>query len=116
MAWCPITNATRCVTTPGPIMYRLALKNSLKRARDALPPGKRRSLNRVVQERNRSEEHTCPSLMRISYAVFCLKKKNKQDHTGGVVDVKQRAQGTLQNLAALSDGDAHQSDATASLA
>src|SRR3546814_9236062 len=30
--------------------------------------------------RNRSEEHTSElqSLMRISYAVFCLKKKNKQ--------------------------------------
>src|SRR3546814_6130863 len=32
-------------------------------------------------ERERSEEHTSelPSLMRISYAVFCLKKKNKID-------------------------------------
>src|SRR3546814_974110 len=31
----------------------------------------------------RSEEHTSElqSLMRISYAVFCLKKKNKQQHT-----------------------------------
>src|SRR3546814_3353633 len=31
----------------------------------------------------RSEEHTSElqSLMRISYAVFCLKKKNNQDHT-----------------------------------
>src|SRR3546814_2806360 len=31
----------------------------------------------------RSEEHTSElqSLMRISYAVFCLKKKNKQNHT-----------------------------------
>src|SRR3546814_4819141 len=31
------------------------------------------------QDRNRSEEHTSElqSLMRISYAVFCLKKKNK---------------------------------------
>src|SRR3546814_8485333 len=30
----------------------------------------------------RSEEHTSElqSLMRISYAVFCLKKKNKQEH------------------------------------
>src|SRR3546814_6466936 len=30
----------------------------------------------------RSEEHTSElqSLMRISYAVFCLKKKNKQDY------------------------------------
>src|SRR3546814_8251704 len=32
---------------------------------------------------NRSEEHTSElqSLMRISYAVFCLKKKNKHQHT-----------------------------------
>src|SRR3546814_7565452 len=31
----------------------------------------------------RSEEHTSElqSLMRISYAVFCLKKKNKEKHT-----------------------------------
>src|SRR3546814_5662864 len=31
---------------------------------------------------NRSEEHTSelPSLMRISYAVFCLKKKKKRDN------------------------------------
>src|SRR3546814_3571322 len=31
----------------------------------------------------RSEEHTSElqSLMRISYAVFCLKKKNKKNHT-----------------------------------
>src|SRR3546814_2357907 len=31
----------------------------------------------------RSEEHTSElqSLMRISYAVFCLKKKNKKQHT-----------------------------------
>src|SRR3546814_10274864 len=34
-------------------------------------------------EDGRSEEHTSElqSLMRISYAVFCLKKKNKQKHT-----------------------------------
>src|SRR3546814_2660910 len=34
---------------------------------------------RVIILRLRSEEHTSelPSLMRISYAVFCLKKKNK---------------------------------------
>src|SRR3546814_3651206 len=32
--------------------------------------------------RDRSEEHTSElqSLMRISYAVFCLKKKNQQSH------------------------------------
>src|SRR3546814_10826150 len=34
------------------------------------------------EEAGRSEEHTSElqSLMRISYAVFCLKKKNKQPH------------------------------------
>src|SRR3546814_5456610 len=36
---------------------------------------------------SRSEEHTSElqSLMRISYAVFCLKKKNKQDTTRDTV-------------------------------
>src|SRR3546814_7401126 len=35
------------------------------------------------EEKKRSEEHTSElqSLMRISYAVFCLKKKNKKDET-----------------------------------
>src|SRR3546814_8835267 len=35
-----------------------------------------------VPDRGRSEEHTSElqSLMRISYAVFCLKKKTKQKH------------------------------------
>src|SRR3546814_9130922 len=46
-----------------------------------------RSSQAGIQERNsrrfRSEEHTSElqSLMRISYAVFCLKKKKKQTHT-----------------------------------
>src|SRR3546814_9122523 len=37
----------------------------------------------VCNERTRSEEHTSElqSLMRISYAVFCLKKKNKKKRT-----------------------------------
>src|SRR3546814_5703624 len=37
----------------------------------------------AVDDRKRSEEHTSElqSLMRISYAVFCLKKKNKQKHS-----------------------------------
>src|SRR3546814_4742011 len=36
-----------------------------------------------VQRQLRSEEHTSElqSLMRISYAVFCLKKKNYKQHT-----------------------------------
>src|SRR3546814_3434139 len=48
-----------------------------------------RGLDRIGDQRMRrrraarSEEHTSElqSLMRISYAVFCLKKKNKQTHT-----------------------------------
>src|SRR3546814_3570945 len=38
------------------------------------------ALDVTVQAQIRSEEHTSElqSLMRISYAVFCLKKKNKQ--------------------------------------
>src|SRR3546814_4791559 len=37
---------------------------------------------RAVRRSQRSEEHTSElqSLMRISYAVFCLKKKNKKDN------------------------------------
>src|SRR3546814_8629416 len=36
----------------------------------------------ILHNRNRSEEHTSElqSLMRISYAVFCLKKKNTTNH------------------------------------
>src|SRR3546814_7978652 len=38
--------------------------------------------NRCITSDQRSEEHTSElqSLMRISYAVFCLKKKNNKNH------------------------------------
>src|SRR3546814_10891911 len=41
------------------------------------------SIDLLVLPHVRSEEHTSElqSLMRISYAVFCLKKKNKKQHT-----------------------------------
>src|SRR3546814_6665916 len=41
---------------------------------------KYRDANPILNKDGRSEEHTSElqSLMRISYAVFCLKKKNKQ--------------------------------------
>src|SRR3546814_12693328 len=43
----------------------------------------RRGKHRPSQAKRRSEEHTSElqSLMRISYAVFCLKKKNKPRNT-----------------------------------
>src|SRR3546814_7638687 len=45
--------------------------------------GHRRRPQGLSAHRRRSEEHTSElqSLMRISYAVFCLKKKKKKQHT-----------------------------------
>src|SRR3546814_4534549 len=45
---------------------------------------------RVPPEKERSEEHTSElqSLMRISYAVFCLKKKKKQYYTNNYIRSK----------------------------
>src|SRR3546814_5776555 len=47
----------------------------------------------------RSEEHTSElqSLMRISYAVFCLKKKNKHTHSNHIITKKQAAKHTQDN-------------------
>src|SRR3546814_1737959 len=54
--------------------------------------------HRIVKIYNgqRSEEHTSElqSLMRISYAVFCLKKKKQQHHTQSTHNIHK--QGTLQ--------------------
>src|SRR3546814_5542432 len=48
--------------------------------RPALPTI-RRAMQRTRRKRGRSEEHTSglQSLMRISYAVFCLKKKKRKN-------------------------------------
>src|SRR3546814_1477020 len=47
----------------------------------------------VTPKKRRSEEHTSElqSLMRISYAVFCLKKKNKNQAYTNRNDIKQNA-------------------------
>src|SRR3546814_10457699 len=47
-------------------------------------PGRRADVQEMIRPAGRSEEHTSElqSLMRISYAVFCLKKKKKHhNHT-----------------------------------
>src|SRR3546814_3719677 len=46
------------------------------------PSAKRKKNNSKERFVSRSEEHTSElqSLMRISYAVFCLKKKKKENH------------------------------------
>src|SRR3546814_8615556 len=59
---------------------------ALPRSVDPAPddPGRAVARGRAVRNRDdRSEEHTSElqSLMRISYAVFCLKKKKKTNNT-----------------------------------
>src|SRR3546814_9932675 len=51
-------------------------------AREANHQGRSQTLKLESRARNRSEEHTSelPSLMRTSYAVFCLKKKKQSPH------------------------------------
>src|SRR3546814_6234411 len=63
----PGGNSARCLSPP--------FRKPPPRTR--MPPGRRAMIRPA-----RSEEHTSElqSLMRISYAVFCLKKKNKQKH------------------------------------
>src|SRR3546814_10801636 len=57
-------------------LARLSLGHGARPARQAEPP--LRAPRLPVSRHHRSEEHTSElqSLMRISYAVFCLKKKN----------------------------------------
>src|SRR3546814_4046015 len=57
--------------------------------------GQRKEVQVRAEKEARSEEHTSElqSLMRISYAVFCLKKKNKK-HTQNIYEqctIKQKA-------------------------
>src|SRR3546814_6958016 len=57
----------------------IALDRKMRR-QGGVGPGR---IDRLVDPDRRSEEHTSElqSLMRISYAVFCLKKKNPTTHT-----------------------------------
>src|SRR3546814_8722785 len=68
----------------GPVHVSLEVLDALDGDRDAErarrpPSGLDGRLPERAVQRGRSEEHTSElqSLMRISYAVFCLKKKNK---------------------------------------
>src|SRR3546814_18682210 len=55
-------------------------RSALAMRRDGVTEGRGRSQHRTGASGRRSEEHTSElqSLMRISYAVFCLKKKKKK--------------------------------------
>src|SRR3546814_6862997 len=76
-----------------------ALRQCFERVQGGKFPGRLRRNVRAICRRHagiagrlrRSEEHTSElqSLMRISYAVFCLKKKNENNHA---LDKKQSKQ------------------------
>src|SRR3546814_9972218 len=57
--------------------------DDMEAAADADPRGKRDPRDFALWKGQRSEEHTSElqSLMRISYAVFCLKKKKTNNNT-----------------------------------
>src|SRR3546814_6039248 len=57
----------------------------------ATPTATGQMLLRAWSDCLRSEEHTSelPSLMRISYAVFCLKKQQKQTNTNTTIEHKK---------------------------
>src|SRR3546814_3883471 len=71
---------------PYTTLFRSPPGSSRRRARPSPPSprwtGRCRRVRGGVDSTSRSEEHTSElqSLMRISYAVFCLKKKNTSDH------------------------------------
>src|SRR3546814_8967259 len=72
---------TEIVGTMTTIYIKVACMNHLSRARGSMFQAVTRSAQvkaMTITTRMRSEEHTSEhqSLMRISYAVFCLKKKN----------------------------------------
>src|SRR3546814_6287303 len=80
----------RALAAPGTVAARRAAgrgRPAGNQARRREVPGRRarraRLPQRVLRAEDRSEEHTSElqSLMRISYAVFCLKKNNNTHHT-----------------------------------
>src|SRR3546814_2751238 len=85
--WSRATNAPRRATSSGSPAATASLRSS--------PPTTTR-----CADRSRSEEHTSElqSLMRISYAVFCLKKKKqKTHHTTNQRSYKTQQSDTLQH-------------------
>src|SRR3546814_4165196 len=72
----------QCLLPLGLVIKILAELARAEQQPVATTAARRRALLHEATKR-RSEEHTSElqSLMRISYAVFCLKKKNRNTHT-----------------------------------
>src|SRR3546814_5628017 len=71
---------------PTPADFAAALEEPRRNA-VVVGPGNGVSAETCARAEARSEEHTSElqSLMRISYAVFCLKKKNKSQRTSCII-------------------------------
>src|SRR3546814_6479515 len=81
LAACPFVVVSDCVARTDTLAYaHVALPASAWGEKDGTVTNSER---RISRQRPRSEEHTSElqSLMRISYAVFCLKKKNNNSST-----------------------------------
>src|SRR3546814_9756545 len=77
----PAARVTEVGADPPPGALAPTLRTLITRPqRRSRMPGKARRISRIAA--NRSEEHTSElqSLMRISYAVFCLKKKKQTNN------------------------------------
>src|SRR3546814_6499909 len=63
-------------------MHKSSLAKAALRSRQSSLSKRRRMMKTAIRSAIRSEEHTSElqSLMRISYAVFCLKKKKQKEH------------------------------------
>src|SRR3546814_8655036 len=83
--WITVREAARLQSFHDGFIFHGSEWQQLKQVGNAVPPLLGLAVARVAEgllatSRARSEEHTSElqSLMRISYAVFCLKKKSKQ--------------------------------------
>src|SRR3546814_1773045 len=74
--------------------HALPQREVCARLRDRREQIRQRRFNAQANERARSEEHTSElqSLMRISYAVFCLNKKNNNPTDPTNLDMRRRRQ------------------------
>src|SRR3546814_7849499 len=73
------------IPEPWPVK-RFGKRGSLE-SNPSAPFGRRQTRCSLIAEESRSEEHTSElqSLMRISYAVFCLKKKHNKYNTSNSI-------------------------------
>src|SRR3546814_10351215 len=82
----------------GRVQHGVGLAHQPHRALGGMVGRRVRRTDQAVDRRQRSEEHTSElqSLMRISYAVFCLKKKNTYDqHTVNNITLTNKKYGYI---------------------